>query len=159
MAQLVPLPLTVSCFSKTQIGFTFLVPAHLGSRLVGHQEEHMSYKNSVILSGLDCLFKHSASICTWCSWCHQHTAISCFIKVRMVYFFGLPGCVAGRCGLCVLLLFLLFYASNCSVDEAGCIIFWGCPSISVHMCILRQRNSPAGNPGFFQETQPGVFIG
>ena len=28
---LMPLPLTVSCFSKVQIGFTFLVPAHLGS--------------------------------------------------------------------------------------------------------------------------------
>ena len=32
MAQLMLLPLTVSCFSKIQIGFTFLVPAHLGSR-------------------------------------------------------------------------------------------------------------------------------
>jgi len=31
MAQLTPLPLTVSCFSKIQIGFTFLVRAHLGS--------------------------------------------------------------------------------------------------------------------------------
>ena len=30
MAQLMPLPLTVSCFRKIQIGFTFLVPAHLG---------------------------------------------------------------------------------------------------------------------------------
>ena len=30
MAQLMLLPLTVSCFSKIQIGFTFLVPAHLG---------------------------------------------------------------------------------------------------------------------------------
>ena len=28
MAQLMPLPLTVSCFNKIQIGFTFLVPAH-----------------------------------------------------------------------------------------------------------------------------------
>ena len=28
MAQLMPLPLTVSCFSKIQIGFAFLVPAH-----------------------------------------------------------------------------------------------------------------------------------
>jgi len=28
MAQLMPLPLTVSCFSKIHIGFTFLVPAH-----------------------------------------------------------------------------------------------------------------------------------
>jgi len=31
MAQLMPLPLTVSCFSKIQIGFTFLVPAYQGS--------------------------------------------------------------------------------------------------------------------------------
>ena len=31
MAQLMPLPFTVSCFSKIQIGFTFLVPTHLGS--------------------------------------------------------------------------------------------------------------------------------
>ena len=31
VAQLMPLPLTVSCFSKIQIGFTFLVPAHPGS--------------------------------------------------------------------------------------------------------------------------------
>jgi len=29
--QLMPLQLTVSCFSKIQIGFTILVPAHLGS--------------------------------------------------------------------------------------------------------------------------------
>jgi len=31
MAQLMPLPRTVSCFSKIQIGFAFLVPAHPGS--------------------------------------------------------------------------------------------------------------------------------
>ena len=31
MVQLIPLPLTVSCSSEIQIGFTFLVPAHLGS--------------------------------------------------------------------------------------------------------------------------------
>jgi len=31
MAQLMPLPLTISCFNKIQIGFTFLVPAHPGS--------------------------------------------------------------------------------------------------------------------------------
>ena len=30
-AQLMSLPLTVSCFSKIQIGFTFLVLAQLGS--------------------------------------------------------------------------------------------------------------------------------
>ena len=31
MAQLMPLPLTVSCFTKIQTGFTFLVPDHPGS--------------------------------------------------------------------------------------------------------------------------------
>ena len=31
IVQLMPLPLTVSCFSKIQVGFTFLVPAHPGS--------------------------------------------------------------------------------------------------------------------------------
>jgi len=31
MAQLMPLPLAVYCFSKIQIGFAFLVPAHPGS--------------------------------------------------------------------------------------------------------------------------------
>ena len=31
IAQLMPLPLTVSCFSKIQAGFTFLVPAQVGS--------------------------------------------------------------------------------------------------------------------------------
>ena len=30
MFQLMPLPLTVSCFNKIQIGFTLLVPAHPG---------------------------------------------------------------------------------------------------------------------------------
>ena len=32
MAQMMLLPLTVSCSSKIQIGFTFLVPAHPGCR-------------------------------------------------------------------------------------------------------------------------------
>ena len=31
MVQLMPLPPTVSCFRKVQIGFIFLVPAHPGS--------------------------------------------------------------------------------------------------------------------------------
>ena len=31
MALLMPLPLTISCYSEIQIGFTFLVPTHPGS--------------------------------------------------------------------------------------------------------------------------------
>jgi len=36
VAQLMPLPLTVSCSSKIQIGFTFLVPAYPGCPGRGH---------------------------------------------------------------------------------------------------------------------------
>jgi len=46
MAQLMPLPLTVSCLSKIQIGFTFLVPAHLGS------PEKMAVKRVCVCAGL-----------------------------------------------------------------------------------------------------------
>ena len=63
ITQLTPLPLTVSCFSKIQIGFTFLVPAQLGSPgkravkrecvcvcalilLVGWQEGHPACKKT-----------------------------------------------------------------------------------------------------------------
>ena len=47
MAQLMPLPLTVSCFSKIQIGFAFLVPAHPGSpgkRAVKRVCDSISYR-------------------------------------------------------------------------------------------------------------------
>jgi len=70
MAQLIPLPLTVSCISKIQIGFTFLVPAYPGSPgqravkrvcvcastlLVGRQVEHPAYKNWVMRCWCGCL--------------------------------------------------------------------------------------------------------
>jgi len=41
VAQLMPLPLTVSCFSKIQIGFSCLVPAHLLSWKKGPLNECM----------------------------------------------------------------------------------------------------------------------
>jgi len=51
MAQLMPLPLTVSCFSKIQIGFNFLIPAHPGSPGKGPLSGCVS-PSSVIL--IDC---------------------------------------------------------------------------------------------------------
>ena len=63
MAQLIPLPLTVSCFSKIQIGFTFPVLAYPGSlgqtaieqvcvcvcvlvyRCFEHRHLHLTYNN------------------------------------------------------------------------------------------------------------------
>jgi len=37
MAQLIPLPLTVSCFSEIPIGFTFLVQAYPGNPGQNHE--------------------------------------------------------------------------------------------------------------------------
>ena len=50
MAQLMPLPLTVSCFSKIQIGFTFLVPAHPGSPGKGAVKRVYIYVQAIIQS-------------------------------------------------------------------------------------------------------------
>ena len=51
-ALLMPLPLTVSCFSKIQIGFTFLVPAHPGSpgkRAVKRAHVYVSFSPLTLL--------------------------------------------------------------------------------------------------------------
>ena len=56
MFQLMPLPLTISCFSKIQIGFTFLVPAHPGSpgqRAVKRVCVCVHYKHSLLTAGSD----------------------------------------------------------------------------------------------------------
>jgi len=61
MAQLMPLPLTVSCFSKIQTDFTFLIPAHLGSPRKGplngcvcvcvYYHYHVVFSASTLLAG------------------------------------------------------------------------------------------------------------
>jgi len=51
MVQWMPLPLTVSCFTEIQIGFTFLVTAHLGSpgkRAIKRVCDNKSTKPSVL---------------------------------------------------------------------------------------------------------------
>ena len=50
-AQLMLLPLTVSCSSKIQIGFTFLVPVHLGSP--GQRAVKRCMSSSRVVSVLD----------------------------------------------------------------------------------------------------------
>ena len=67
-AQLMPLPLTASCFSKIQIGFTFLVLAHPGSP--GQRAVKQVYVCSYILNLLkrfnDALLNDSVDFAT----CH-----------------------------------------------------------------------------------------
>jgi len=62
MAQLMPLPLTVSCFSKIQIAFTFLVPAHPDSPGKGAVKRVCVWTVMVSASLVNIL-----SLCIW--WC------------------------------------------------------------------------------------------
>ena len=57
LAQLMPLSLTVSCFSTIQNGFTFLVPAHTGSpekRAVKRVCVYIPHKNNTFNAILQC---------------------------------------------------------------------------------------------------------
>jgi len=48
MAPLMPLSLTVSCFSKIHIGFTFLVTAHLGNPRKGAVKWVLDYRRELV---------------------------------------------------------------------------------------------------------------
>ena len=52
-----PLPFTVTCFSKIQIGFTFLVPAHLGS------PGQRAVKRMCLLHGRTPMYRISVRLC------------------------------------------------------------------------------------------------
>ena len=69
MAQLMPLPLTDSCFSKIQIGITFLVAAHLGRR------GKMAVK-------WGCVCVH-ACVCARDKWCVLMAEPACIVPAQL----------------------------------------------------------------------------
>ena len=113
-AQLTPLPLTVSCSSKIQIRFTFLVLAHLGSPgkravkrecvcvcvisihyafsaltlLAGCQEEHPACKNWVMRCWCGYL---SGSRCRLFAYGPADLFLSCISEIQTGFTFLLPG--------------------------------------------------------------------
>ena len=94
MAQLMPPPLTVSCFSKIQIGFTFLVPAHLGG------PGHRAVKR---VNG--CCSGRLESLCgSWWSWVSSRMQmLTRFSRwptymLRVAIMFGCIGRLESPCG-------------------------------------------------------------
>jgi len=80
MAQLMPLPLTVSCFSKIQTGLIFLVPAHPSSPRKGPL-------NACVVTFKDdgdflCCVIYSTSACHWILFC---TAVPFFTTLGRIY--------------------------------------------------------------------------
>ena len=71
MAQLMPLPLTVSCFSKIQIGFTFLVPAHLGSPGKRAVKRVCVYRNGFLIL-IIIAYWCSLKCFSWWTWLVSH---------------------------------------------------------------------------------------
>ena len=70
MDQLTPLPITVSCFSKIQIGFTFLVPAHPGS---------LRKRAVKWVCVCMCVLHSHISVINSCQLSTSHTALPCNI--------------------------------------------------------------------------------
>jgi len=111
MAQLMPLPLTVSCFTKIQIGFTFLVPAHLGSPGKGPLngcvcvcvcvctlQNDRDTSVFLVLTLLHSLQKNvlawlsvwsEVQTCIWFSRCHCHS-LSRFSKIQTGFTYLVP---------------------------------------------------------------------
>ena len=78
-AQLMPLPLTVSCSSKIQIGFTFLVPAHPGSPGQRAIKRVCVCHKIFSKSGAWTWTVMSGDIAVWmCVWCE--VSVSCCVQ-------------------------------------------------------------------------------
>ena len=89
MAQLMPLPLAVSCFSKIQIGFTFLVLAHPGSpgkravkRVCVCYTCHKQMRSACLLSVWFCLCRRLA-VLMMMNMCLSWSSRSVFTKVTL----------------------------------------------------------------------------
>ena len=76
MFQLMPLPLTVSCSSKIQIGFTFLVPAHLG--IPGQRAVK---RVCVLLTSILILFHNQKIVGVWST--NDYKGANCFNSKRI----------------------------------------------------------------------------
>jgi len=96
MAQLMPLPLTVSCFGKIQICFTFLVPAHLGSP--GQRAVKRMY---VCMLGLCNRRINTGRWYLWCS-CSVSFADICHVTGTAVFLLTCWSC----CHCLVLIIFI-----------------------------------------------------
>jgi len=70
MTQLMPLPLTVSCFSKIQIGFTFLVLAHPGSPGKKGPLNVCSFVRNIGLASMHVMYFTEMSVAVW-SFCFE----------------------------------------------------------------------------------------
>ena len=61
---MMPLPLTISCCSKIQIGFTFLVPAHPGSPGQRAVKRGCVCVRVCVIENTHCILEHSGLLLT-----------------------------------------------------------------------------------------------
>ena len=108
MAQLMPLPLTVSCFSKIQIGFTFLVPAHLGSP----GKRAVKWVCACVLYSCKILCSFQVFKKQFISYVHM-TSVK---AVSLVYFIRLQRCMPCRMLLYVGLCSFVCKVSHCQIN-------------------------------------------
>ena len=125
MAQLMPLPLTVSC----SIGFTFLVPAHLGSP--GKRAVKWVCV-CVCLAFLSCRWSvlHNRPLCTKLN--------ACFLAGIYVLISGFTDFSGNNCRCCRALLLVVWYTSPVLLRVEG----WVSPSAWLHGKVICQSPVP-----------------
>ena len=105
MAQLMPLPLTVSCFSKIQIGFTFLVPADLGSsgkRTIKRVCVDICRKLSALrLDLVYIMIKHQNLICQWSAETNVVTCLDWALTLLKCYVCNIRYFIGRQCSCCL----------------------------------------------------------
>jgi len=80
VAQLMPLPHTDSCFSKIQIGFTFLVPAHPVS------PRQRAVKRVCVCARSSEIFSATLNLASFTVFCHGMLTVACQLSLAVTFF-------------------------------------------------------------------------
>ena len=97
-----PLPLTVSCFSKIQIGFTFLVPAHVGIR--GQRAVKRVCVCVCVQYAADIQSSANSVVCQLNAWLLMQSYVNRVIVAKSTHFMFIMCVVVLFLGYCKLLL-------------------------------------------------------
>ena len=133
-AQLMPLPLTVSCFSKIEIGFTFLIPAHLGSP--------WSLSGCVVVQHVPTVVQHLTGF-----WPTQHVVWSIYSSRACCYIIRhsvvhITGTVGGLSTYSINAAVVKFAILDFFVEMLFCVMFF-CQSTNSYHCHQQLRVCPS----------------
>jgi len=128
MAQLMPLPVTVSCFSKIQIGFTFLLLAYLGSPGKRATKQVCVLKSNSIKGLGKCWGLWHACICVCpcrCSHFNLGNQKKCHFSTLLFIYFRLFTLAQKKtnsnCCTAALAVYILLFSASCYLNSPSTV--------------------------------------